>query len=141
MRKKHVLFINIILLAWFSLDMIGIEFENTYLVTQSWREDGIFFIIFLGSLLLFVFKEKIGQTILTLWLGIWLSTQFIFHEFYTLFGGREGLKRYFAGSLQWIHSDKRYFPDVYHTILHILILASLIAMISYLKRKKISMTK
>lgn len=39
--------------------MIGIFFNNTYMVSCSFGEDGVFFIIYLVSLLLYVFKEKI----------------------------------------------------------------------------------
>ena len=59
MKKNFVLIPTILLLMWFFLDMIGISFNNTYLVSRSFGEDGVFFIIYLVSLLLYIFKEKI----------------------------------------------------------------------------------
>ncbi len=58
MKKIFVLIPTILLLMWFFLDMIGISFNNTYLVSRSFGEDGVFFIIYLVSLLLYIFKEK-----------------------------------------------------------------------------------
>ena len=126
--------IPVSLLFWFGLDIIGIDFGNTYLVTRSWREDGIFFLISLISFLLFMFKEKIGKYVLAFWLTVWLIIQFIFHELQTITGTGQGLIRYFSGSLKWIQSDTRYFPDVYHTILHLLILSALVTTLLYLKK-------
>ena len=51
LNKKYSIAANAVLLLWFFLDMIGIYFENKYLVTRSWREDGIYFVIFLLAFL------------------------------------------------------------------------------------------
>ena len=74
MKKKYVIICCIVLLVWFFLDMIGLNFGNQYLVSQSFSDDGIFFIIYVTSLLLFAFKEKIGKYILNMWLFLWLLT-------------------------------------------------------------------
>lgn len=42
MKKNFVLIPTILLLMWFFLDMIGISFNNTYLVSRSFGEDGVF---------------------------------------------------------------------------------------------------
>ena len=75
MKKNFVLIPTILLLMWFFLDMIGISFNNTYLVSRSFGEDGVFFIIYLVSLLLYIFKEKIGKYVLTIRLSICLIIQ------------------------------------------------------------------
>ena len=49
MKKNFVLIPTILLLMWFFLDMIGISFNNTYLVSRSFGEDGVFFIIYFYS--------------------------------------------------------------------------------------------
>lgn len=136
MKKKYVLILTILLLIWFFLDMIGISFSDSYLVSRSFSEDGVFFIIYLVSLLLFVFKEKIGKYVLTIWLSIWLFTQCLFHYGYQLIGQTTESKiNYFSGSIK-IFNINGYFPDLYHFILHILILISLITLIIYIIKNK-----
>lgn len=131
MKKKGCIIVNIILLGWFFLDMVGLYFKESYLVTRSWKDDGIFFLIFLISLFLFIFKERMGKYILSIWLGIWLVTQFLFHELFTIIGGGEGKIHYFKGSVKLINSNTLYIPDLYHIILHVLIFIALTATLSY----------
>jgi hypothetical protein len=57
MKKRTVILWSIFLPAWFFLDMVGVCFGEQYLVTRSYRDDGLFFIIFCVSFLLFVYKE------------------------------------------------------------------------------------
>jgi len=143
MRKRSCIITNIVLLGWFCLDMVGLYFGELYLVTRSWKDDGIFFLIFLISLLLFIFKERVGRYILTIWLSIWLVTQFLSHELFTIIGGGEGKIRYFEGSIKLINSDILYIPDLYHIILHVLILIALVTTLLYSSslKNKIYMTK
>lgn len=136
MKKKYCIYLNLLLLIWFFLDMIGVYFENTYLVTRSWKEDGIFMVIFVVALLLFLFKEKIGRYILIGWQSMWLITQFISHEYYTIFGGGEAKIHYFSGSVKLFSTDNRYIPDLYHIVLHIFIVIALISTILYVKSNK-----
>ena len=44
MKKRYCIIPQILLLFWFFLDMTGIYFRNTYLVTRSYKDDGIFFL-------------------------------------------------------------------------------------------------
>lgn len=143
MRKRSCIITNIVLLGWFFLDMVGLYFGELYLVTRSWKDDGIFFLIFLISLLLFIFKERVGRYILTIWLSIWLVTQFLSHELFTIIGGGEGKIRYFEGSIKLINSDILYIPYLYHIILHVLILIALVTTLLYSSslKNKIYMTK
>jgi hypothetical protein len=62
--KKSVIISCFILLMWFFLDMTGLYFEDTYLVTQSFKDDWIFFAIYLVCFLIFIIKEKIGKYLL-----------------------------------------------------------------------------
>jgi len=136
MKKKYCMVANLLLLAWFFLDMVGIYFENTYLVTRSWKEDGIFMVIFVVALLLFLFKEKIGKYILVGWQSMWLIAQFISHEYYTILGGGEAKMRYFSGSVKLLSSENRYVPDLYHIVLHIFIVIALVSTILYVSNNK-----
>ena len=38
--------VQLILLVWFFLDMTGLSFDDKCLVTQSYKDDGLFFIIY-----------------------------------------------------------------------------------------------
>ncbi|GIO43864.1 hypothetical protein [Paenibacillus apis] len=136
MRRFYCLGANLLLLAWFFLIMTGLYFENSYLVTRSWKEDGIFFVLFVLALALFIWKEHIGKYVLMIWLTLWLITQLIFHEWYTVTGGGAGKIRYFEGSVKLIDSEMRYIPDLYHIVLHLLIFISLLLTVLYTKRKQ-----
>lgn len=136
MKKKYCVCVNILLLGWFFLDMVGVYFEDAYLVTRSWKDDGIFMIIFAVTLILFILKERIGKYILVGWQALWLITQFISHEWYTIVGGGEEKMRYFSGSIKLLYSGSRYISDLYHSVLHILIVASLAVTVLYLIKNK-----
>lgn len=122
---------------WFFLDMTGISLGDKCLVSQSYKEDGTFFLIYLVTVIFFVMKVQIGKWFVTVWTSLWLIIQFLSHEWYTVFnsgimGSIDGKKEYFSRTLQWIRIEGKYIPDVYHTILHILILLTLISSIIYI---------
>ncbi|MCI6498504.1 hypothetical protein ACTNBM_01915 [Lachnospiraceae bacterium HCP1S3_C3] len=71
---------------------------------------------------------------------MWFITQFICHEWYTIFdrgfmGNLQDKIKYFSGTMQWIKIEGKYVPDIYHTLLHILILTALICTIIYTVKK------
>ena len=138
MTKKHFLALQVLLLIWFFLDMIGLSVGKHYLVTQSYHEDGIFFLIYLFTVLLFVINDNIGKWLVATCVFLWGIVQFLSHEWYTFFnsgfmGTTAGKIRYFEYSLRWLKMNGRYIPDVYHTILHLLIVLVLISSIFYIK--------
>ncbi len=135
--KKGCIIFQISLLMWFFLDMTGISLGDKCLVSQSYKEDGTFFLIYLVTVIFFVMKVQIGKWFVTVWTSLWLIIQFLSHEWYTVFnsgimGSIDGKKEYFSRTLQWIRIEGKYIPDVYHTILHILILLTLISSIIYI---------
>ena len=141
MKKKYCIIPQILLLLWFFLDMIGVRFGNTYFVTRSYKDDGIFFLIYLAAVLLFIFKEKAGKWAVAVWTSLWFVIQFLCHEWYTVFGkgimgSLESKIKFFWGTVKWFEIDGRYIPDVYHTILHILILTVVITSAIYIKNSK-----
>ena len=136
MNKKIVISVNVFLLIWFFLDMIGVYFGDIYLVTTSFKEDGIYFLIFLVSFLLFAFKENIGKWILLVWLILWFVTQFISHWWFTIIGNNINKINYFKDSIKLFQSDSLYIPDLYHIILHLLILLAIISIISYMIKNR-----
>lgn len=141
MKKKYCIIAQMILLLCFFLDMIGIYFGDKCLVTRSYKEDGLFFLIYLVSMILFIVKEEIGKWFVIGCMSMWFLIQFICHEWYTIFNGGfmgtlEGKIKYFSGTIQWLQIEGKYIPDVYHTILHILIIIALTVTIIYTTKNR-----
>ena len=141
MKKRYCIITQTLLLLWFFLDMTGVYFSSSYLVTRSYKDDGLFFLIYSAVMILFIFKEKIGKWAVWVWTSLWFVIQFLCHEWYTIFskgvmGSLEDKIKYFSGAIKWIEIDGRYIPDVYHTILHILILAVVITTALYIRNSK-----
>ena len=137
--KKTCIAFQIILLVWFFLDMIGVYFGDKCLVTQSYKEDGLFFLIYLTAIILFIIKDKIGKWIVAVWTSIWFVIQFLCHDWYTIFNGGimgslEGKIKYFSETVQWIKIEGKYIPDIYHTVLHILLLFVIITTFMFIKK-------
>ena len=134
MKKKHCIITQMILLLWFFLDMIGIYFGDKCLVTRSYKEDGIFFLIYLIAVVLFIIKEKFGKWFVICWMSIWFVIQFLCHEWYTLFGSgfmgnTEDKIAYFKDCIQVANVSGRYVPDLYHIVLHVFILTAFISIV------------
>lgn len=141
MKKIYCIVFQILLLAWFFLDMTGVYIGNRCLVMQAYKDDGIFFLIYLVSVVLFIFKENAGKWFVTVFTALWFSIQFICHEWYTIFnsgfmGELEGKIKYFKETIHWTDIEGRYLPDVYHTILHILILVVLASTVIYIHNSR-----
>lgn len=139
--KKTCITLQIVLLIWFFLDMIGVYFGDKCLVTQSYKDDGIWFLIYLVTVILFIVKDKVGKWFVAVWTSIWFIMQFLCHEWYTIFstgimGSLEGKIRFFSGTMHWLTVEGKYIPDIYHTILHILILLVIISTFIFIKKSK-----
>ena len=79
------------------------------------------------GLISYYFFQPTGKWILFTILVLWFTIQFFCHWYYTIFGASErklkGYNACFKGTLRLIPmSEKRVIPDLYHTVLHILIL-------------------
>lgn len=130
-KKKWAILANALLLIWFSLDMFGIKIGDKYLVEGALEEDGMFMLISVIIFCIFLFTKKLGKYIQVGWLSGWLIIQFLAHEWYTIFGkgimgSVEGKIAYFENCIPLITIQGRYVPDLYHIILHILIIGALI---------------
>lgn len=141
MKKKYCMIPLTALLIWFFLDMTGLYFGENCLVTTSYKDDGIFFIIYFVIFLIFIFKEKIGKWLTAVWLSIWFLIQFLCHEWYTIFnsgimGSLEGKNQVFSETMKWLSIDGKYIPDLYHTILHLLIITALVSTLIYIVKNK-----
>lgn len=87
----------------------------------------------MGIVLFWVFPA-VGEWWLLVVLTAWFIIQFFCHWYYTLFGASEKkLKGYNECFKNTVHvipaSDKRLIPDLYHMILHLLILTNIVLII------------
>ncbi|MDD6038263.1 MAG: hypothetical protein PUD20_05660 [bacterium] len=126
-KKRFAMIANIVLLIWYSLSMFGLKLGNKYLVEGAWKEEWIFLVIPVITFLLYIFTGKIGKYIHLVWLLMWFITQFLSHEWYTIFGsgfmGRtEDKIYYFKDCIQVANISGTYVPDLYHMILHAFII-------------------
>ncbi len=101
-------------------------------------EFGMFFMYGAG-VVLFAAVPAVGKWWLLAVLAAWLVIQFFCHWYYTLFGASEKkLKGYNACFRNTVHlipaSDTRLIPDLYHMILHLLILWNLVLVICAIVR-------
>lgn len=122
-----------ILLAWFFGCIVTYRIGKHVLVDGMGIKSAEFVMLclFVASIVMFIFLNKIGKWALTIVLLLWLVIHFLCHCRYTIFGASEKkLKGYndcFRNTVKLIPaSDKRIIPDLYHIILHLLILSDLI---------------
>ena len=88
----------------------------------------VLFTLGIGSFLLW---EPIGKWVLFVELALWLIEQFFCHEYFTMFGSNSkklrGYNECFDGTVKLFPvSETRLIPDLYHIVLHLLILADLV---------------
>lgn len=134
-KNKKALQISITLLCiWFTLAMTGFKLAGHILVTPAWKDDFIFFIIYMAAIMSFLLYEKIGKFILSSWLFMWLASQFYFHWWVTIVGPWATKIEYFSGTIKLIPTTKIYIPDVYHVVLHLLILLAFVNAIKYIRQ-------
>lgn len=93
--------------------------------------EGFMLALFTAGALLYLLHPRAGRWVLLAVLLLWLTVQFFCHWYYTLFGASprklEGYNRCFAGTLRLIpQSDTRLIPDLYHIVLHTLILLDIL---------------
>ena len=139
-NKLYVLIPSVILLVWFFLDMVGFNINGKPLVEEAFKDDFIFFVIYVIAIVSFILIDKIGRWVLCGWLFMWFVTQFFSHWYLTITG--TGLKKidYFKNTIKLFENETRYIADLYHIILHILILVVfsllIVFIIKSLKEKK-----
>lgn len=111
--------------------MTGLYLGDKYLVTTAYKDDGIFMFIYILTFLLFILKEKISKYFLCICLVLWGGTPFISHWYYTILGGEEAKISVLKDAIKLFQSDTIYIPDLYHIILHGLILLRRSIWLSY----------
>lgn len=133
-KKRFSIIANIILLAWYFLSMIGFKLGNKYLVEGAFKEEWLFMLIPTITFLIYVFTPPIGKYVHLVWLFMWFITQFLSHEWYTIFGSgfmgkTEDKIKYFKDCIQVVSVSERYVPDLYHVILHVLIIIAFVSIV------------
>ena len=83
MKKTHLIIVNIILLLWYFLSMIGLKIGDKYLVTGVFEEEWLFMLIPTITFVLMLVTKNVGRNIHLIWLAGWFVTQFLSHEWYT----------------------------------------------------------
>ena len=133
-KKRFAIIANIVLLIWYFLSMFGLKLGNKYLVEGAFNDEWIFLVIPVITFLIYIFTRKIGKYIHLGWLLMWFITQFLSHEWYTVFGSgfmgnTEDKILYFKDCIQVANISGRYVPDLYHIILHVFIIIACISIV------------
>jgi hypothetical protein len=131
LKKRTVLVVNGGLLFWFFLDMTGLRIADRLIVSSAYKEDGVFFILYVMVFGLFLFRETIGRYVLLGWLFMWFATQFASHWAFTIFGPAEEKMAYFSDTMKLFFSNDVYIPDLYHVVLHFLIVLTFVTLMLY----------
>lgn len=125
--------IQIVLWIWFFGCITTYRIGKCLLVEGMGIKSAEFIMLCLYSIGLFSYYmfQPVGKWILLAILVFWFVVQFFCHWYYTIFGASEKkLKGYNDCFRNTIHifptSEKRLVPDLYHIILHTLILANIV---------------
>ena len=120
-----------LLWIWFLGCITTWRFGRLLLVEGMGVKSAEFFVLCLYSIGLITYYafQPVGKWILFGILVLWLVIQFFCHWYYTIFGASENkLKGYnmcFKDTARLIPmSDSRLIPDLYHIVLHVLILSN-----------------
>ena len=132
-KMVFTLIAQLLLWIWFLGCTITWRFGKLLLVEGMGIKSAEFVMLCLYSigLITYYLLQPAGRWILFAILVIWLAIQFFCHWYYTIFGASESkLKGYnecFKDTVRLIPmSEKRLIPDLYHIILHILILLNIV---------------
>ena len=124
---------QVVLWIWFLGCTITYKIGNKILVGGVGIKSAEFFMLCLYTLGVIAFHcfQPAGKWILFGILLLWFAVQFMCHWYFTIFGASEkklqGYNECFRDSIRIIPaSDTRLIPDLYHTVLHILILVNII---------------
>lgn len=125
--------IQIALWVWFLGCTMTYRIGKRLLVEGMGIKSAEFIVLCLYSigLVSYHFFQPVGKWILLALLLLWFVVQFFCHWYYTIFGASEkkvkGYNDCFRDAIRiFPMSEKRLVPDLYHIILHILILVNII---------------
>lgn len=127
--KMAIYILMVLLLAWFFGCVVSYKTKKWVLVDGT-GINGLEFkwwLIYFACCLIFIFLELVGKWLLPVFLLVWLIIQFRCHWYFTIFGASErklkGYNKCFENTIHIVPaSDKCLIPDLYHTLMHLLIL-------------------
>ena len=132
---------EILLAVWFFGCICTYQWGSRILVEGMGVKSPEFgmFCMYGAGVVLFAAVPAVGKWWLLVVLAAWLVIQFFCHWYYTLFGASEkklrGYNECFRNTVHLIPaSDTRLIPDLYHMILHLLILWNLVLVICAIVR-------
>lgn len=130
------------LIFWFTLDITGFSIGKFCLVESLGIRsiDTLWWAIFMVLSILYFLKGKIWNWVLTGFVTLWIFIQYTSHWHYTLFGVSQkkllSYNKFFEKTYHIVPSSNSVLvPDLYHIILHILLIFTIIELI---KRTKLS---
>ncbi len=129
--------IQVALWVWFFGCVTTYRIGKVLLVEGMGIKSAEFFMLCLFSfgLVSYHLFQPVGKWILLIILVLWFIVQFLCHWYYTIFGASEtklqGYNDCFRDTIRLFPmSEKRLVPDLYHIILHVLIVFNIIFCLS-----------
>ena len=129
--------IQVALWVWFFVCVTTYRIGKVLLVEGMGIKSAEFFMLCLFSfgLVSYHLFQPVGKWILLIILVLWFIVQFVCHWYYTIFGASEtklqGYNDCFRDTIRLFPmSEKRLVPDLYHIILHVLIVFNIIFCLS-----------
>ena len=123
-----------LLLIWFTFDITGLKLGQTKLVTSAFIDepiDFVFWLIFVGSFILFILKDNVEKYVITAFIFIWGAVQF--SNYFKSKSGIASYNQFFSDTHHVIAASENFVvKDTYHLILDILILSALISLILFI---------
>ncbi len=130
--------LQLILWIWFLGCVITWKFGRILLVEGMGVKSAEFIMLCMYSAGIgaFYLLHGYGRWILLAVLMFWMVVQFFCHWYYTIFGASpeklEGYNQCFEGTVRIFPvSNTRLIPDLYHIVLHILIIANIVGCFVY----------
>ena len=131
--RVAIIVVSCLLWLWFLGCTFTWKFGKVLLVEGMGLKSIEFVALFLFTLGIgsFLLWEPIGKWVLLVELALWLVEQFLCHEYFTIFGSSskklKGYNECFEGTVKLFPvSETLLIPDLYHIVLHLLILADLV---------------
>ena len=123
-----------LLLLWFTFDITGLKIGRARFVTSAFIDepiDFVFWLIFIGSIVLFILKDNVGKYVIDVFIFLWGAIQF--YIYFKSKSGIESYNQFFSDTHHIIEASENFIvKDTYHLILDVLILLALISSILYL---------
>ena len=135
--KLYIRVVQVILLAWFSLAVIGVSFGNTILTLRDYDFTTVlFFGIYTVLVVLFFLKENIFKYVNAVLCFFWFLAQMM--NFFASPNGVANYNRIFSETHHILPpSDTIAVPNTYHLVLQILIVLVFISLLVYCIRTRI----